>query len=256
MTPGLHCWQPPWSQESLHSTEYTPSGSKWSSRGTRVGYNTTQTRSYIIYFPKWVNFHPVFGERCVFSVFSFMIWGFLKANISSPNVLSGKWQHNVHLDIWQHYEWFSVFHSFVWPPPAHHCVSLSISVTPAPVKMSVQVIKCSVANLELHCSSCLEVNAHHPKPTERPEIIAKGGHYSTHAAGPDRGCVCCCFLLVKCISVLQPAPVPLCLTILIGKAPHCLYAGESLCGHLVGLSQRLLNLCSNSLKHGWKHVLF
>lgn len=81
------------------------------------------------------------------------------------------------------------------------------------------------------------------------------GQYSTHAVSPGRGCIGCCFLFVKCVSIVQPLFVPLCLTILVGKTPHCPYAGEGLCGHLVGLSQGLLNLYSNSLKNGLKNKI-
>lgn len=79
-------------------------------------------------------------------------------------------------------------------------------------------------------------------------MLYNAGRYSTHAAGPGRGRIACCFLFVEGVSVVQAPSVTLRLAVLVGEAPHCLHAGEGLSGHLIGLSQWLLNLCGNSLK--------
>lgn len=79
--------------------------------------------------------------------------------------------------------------------------------------------------------------------------------YWTHIVEKHRACIGHCFLLVKGISIVQSLSVLLRFTVLIRKTLHCLYVGEGLCGHLVGLRQWILNLTPDSLKRGYENGL-
>lgn len=74
------------------------------------------------------------------------------------------------------------------------------------------------------------------------DILVNSGEKALHtySAGPHVDSVGHRLQFVDPVGVIQAASVPLRLAVFVGETLHRLDVGESLCGHLVGLSKRVL----------------